>query len=81
MAHPQCVQEVLAFPGKYCFFLGSIGFLFEVDERGQVHQLTPDTLARDGILSPDCWVESEMTRGEVCPVVEIEVSSDEPFYH
>jgi len=57
---PPAVKAVLDKPGKYVFIGAITMWLFEVDERGRVHQLKPSTMERDGILSPDGWSETSV---------------------
>lgn len=63
---PDCVRAVLDKPGKYLWRGGSI-FQFEVDDKGQVHQLTLDGKTRDGILEPEGWT-CPVWFGEVFPL-------------
>jgi hypothetical protein len=58
---PPAVKAVLDKPGKYVFIGTITAWLFEVDERGRVHQLKPSTMERDGILSAEGWSESSVT--------------------
>lgn len=49
-------------PGLYvCKRIGAMLFI-EVDEKGNVYQLSPSRLTRDGILSDDGWNESPHTQ-------------------
>jgi hypothetical protein len=44
-------------PGKYAIPLSFMTYLnVEVDEHGNVHQLKPDGVTRDGILRDDGWM-------------------------
>ncbi len=58
---PPAVKAVLDKPGKYIFIGAITMWLFEVDDRGRVHQLKPSTMERDGILAPYRWRESSVT--------------------
>ena len=65
---PACVRAVLDKPGKYRFNQTAWFWYFEVDARRRVYQLTPDTLRRDGVLSPDGWNECAAS-GTVTPLL------------
>ena len=67
MKAPPAVSAVLDKPGMYAFYNPTLVFLFEVDERGRVHQLTPRTLQRDGILNKTGW-NATAQRGTVKPI-------------
>jgi hypothetical protein len=64
---PQCVLEVLGTPGKYRFVARRSYWFFEVTATGKVYQLNPNTLTRDGVLSPDGW-NPDAEPGRVEPV-------------
>ena len=64
---PVSVRAVLNKPGKYAFQEVDKCFYFEVDGESQVHQLKPDTLERDGVLSKSGWAPSSFF-GNVVPL-------------
>ncbi len=51
---PPAVKAACKAPGKYLFSARSM-FFIEVDELGQVHQLTLKGLERDGLLDNAGW--------------------------
>lgn len=59
---PEKILKAKQTPGTYiCKGIG--GWLFlEVDKKGNVYQLSPRRLTRDGILSDDGWSESMQTQ-------------------
>jgi hypothetical protein len=61
MDTPKAIVAIKDKPGRYTV-IGLSGFFgVEVDERGRVHQLTPQG-KRDGLLSDDGWLtEVEVT--------------------
>lgn len=62
MSIPSCVKAILDKPGIYKYSTDVLFFFIEVDDKGNVHQLMPATLERDGILSPEGWlIECEET--------------------
>lgn len=67
MKPPKCVLAVLDKPGKYSFEDHGYLWYFEVDEERRVHQLKPDTLKRDGVLSYNGWNCPE-DHGKVEPI-------------
>lgn len=55
MKTPAQVEAIRNKPGVYRFDQATWYWFFEVAEDGKIHQLNPETMQRDGVLSDDRW--------------------------